>query len=180
MIFSVGPGYFYGGVRDKVRCALGRAGINYVNAKREGDGSTPCGRFPLRRVLYRADRIQRPMTGLPVQALTPADGWSDDPADPLYNRPVTLPHPYSHEALWRDDGLYDIIVVIGHNDDPVVLGHGSAVFIHVATPDYAPTEGCVALAAADLLELIENCRPGDSVSIVNVVLGDNDFGEEDL
>lgn len=166
-----GPGFLYGGPSFKVRCAVGRAGINHVDGKREGDGSTPCGRFALRRVLYRADRLQRPMTRLPVQALKPSDGWSDDPADPLYNRPVTRPHPYSHESLWRDDGLYDIIVVIGHNDDPVVPGRGSAVFIHVATPDYAPTEGCIALAVEDLLELLETCQPGDSVSVVNVMFG---------
>lgn len=175
MSFFVGPGYLYSGAGQKVRCAVGRAGINFEDSKREGDGTTPCGRFPLRRVLYRADRVQRPMTGLPVQALTPADGWSDDPADPLYNHPVTLPRAYSHEALWRDDGLYDVIVVIGHNDDPVIPGHGSAVFIHVAAPDYAPTEGCVALALADLLELLKTCRPGNSISIVSVAGEEKDL-----
>lgn len=157
-------GHLYGDTRV-LRCALGRAGIKRLDDKREGDGATPSGQFALRRVLYRADRVQRPMTGLPVQALKPDDGWSDDPDDPLYNRPVTLPHPYSHEALWREDGLYDIVVVIGHNDDPVIPGHGSAVFIHLAAPDYAPTEGCVALAIDDLLALLGECQPGDGVII---------------
>lgn len=147
------------------RSALGRAGVTPAALKREGDGATPSGTFALRRVLYRADRLGRPDTGLPVQALSPEDGWSDDPADPLYNRPVTRPHPFSHETLWREDGLYDVVVVIGHNDDPVEPGRGSAVFVHVATADYAPTAGCVALAMGDLLALLRDCRPGDRIAI---------------
>ncbi len=165
-------GYLYGGGR--VRCALGRAGVSAPGAKREGDGTTPSGTFLLRRVLYRADRLQRPMTGLPVQTLQPDDGWSDDPADPLYNRPVKRPHSFSHEALWREDGLYDAIIVIGHNDDPVEPGHGSAVFIHIATTDYAPTEGCVALATEDLLSLLETCEPGYGLTILGTTLGEPD------
>ena len=135
-----------------VRCALGPAGIR--RDKREGDGATPAGRFPLRRVLYRADRLARPVTGLPCFALDPADGWCDDPADPFYNRPVRLPYRASAEALWRADDIYDAIVVLGHNDDPVVPGRGSAVFLHIARPDYAPTAGCVAVARDDLLALL--------------------------
>ncbi len=135
-----------------VRCALGPAGIR--RDKLEGDGATPAGRFPLRRVLYRADRLIRPVTALPCSSLDPADGWCDDPADPSYNRPVRLPYRASAEALWRDDGVYDAIVVLGHNDDPVVPGRGSAVFLHIARPDYAPTAGCVAVARDDLLALL--------------------------
>ena len=129
--------------------------------KVEGDGATPVGRFPLRRVLYRPDRGPAPDTALPVAPIGPDDGWCDDPRDPAYNRPVTLPHKGRHERLWRDDGLYDIIVVLGHNDDPVVRGAGSAVFLHVAAPDYGPTEGCVAVTNGDLRALLAACGPGD-------------------
>lgn len=147
----------------RVRCAIGRTGIRAE--KREGDGATPAGAFVLRQVLYRPDRLPRPETGLPIRALAPADAWSDDPADPLYNRPVTRPHPYSHEALWRDDGLYDDVVVIGHNDDPVVRGLGSAVFLHIASPGYGSTAGCVALALPDLLALLRDCAPADRLVV---------------
>jgi L,D-peptidoglycan transpeptidase YkuD (ErfK/YbiS/YcfS/YnhG family) len=149
--------------KGRVRCALGRGGVRAD--KREGDGATPAGSFLLRRVLYRPDRLEAPLTGLLVRALGPEDGWSDDPNDPRYNRPVSRPHPYSHEALWRDDGLYDVVVVIGHNDAPVVPGCGSAVFIHVAAPDYAATAGCVALALPHLLALLRDCAPGDRIVI---------------
>ena len=131
----------------RAACALGRAGI--VADKREGDGGTPAGLLPLRRVLYRADRVERPPTALPLARLGRADGWCDDPADPAYNRLVGLPHRARCEALWRDDGLYDVVVVLGHNDDPVVSGRGSAIFMHVAGPGYGATEGCVALALGD-------------------------------
>ncbi len=139
----------------RYRCALGRGGVRAD--KREGDGATPVGTFPLRRVLYRADRLSRPTTALPVDRIREDDGWCDDPGDPSYNRQVRLPFPARAERLWRSDGVYDVVVVLGHNDAPPVPGRGSAVFLHVARPGYAPTEGCVALARADLLALLTVC-----------------------
>ncbi len=147
------------------RCALGPAGVTSAQAKREGDGASPAGAWPIRRVLYRADRRARPETDLPAQALDPADGWCDDPGDPRYNRPVRLPYPASAERLWRDDAVYDLIVVLGHNDEPVVPGAGSAIFLHLAQPGYPPTQGCVALAAPDLERLLRLARPGDALVI---------------
>lgn len=141
-----------------VACALGHGGVR--TDKREGDGATPVGSFPLRRVLYRPDRVGRPATALDCAPIGADDGWCDDPADRLYNRPVTLPYPARAERMWREDGVYDVVVVLGHNDDPPVPGLGSAVFMHVARPGYTPTEGCVALALPDLLRLLEACGPG--------------------
>ena len=139
----------------EVRCALGWAGVRLD--KREGDGATPIGCFPLRRLFYRPDRLSAPETGLPVAALTPDDGWCDDSKDTNYNRPVRLPYSGGHERMWRDDALYDVVVVLGHNDDPPQPDFGSAIFLHVARSGYAPTEGCVALALSDLLRLIVDC-----------------------
>ncbi|HEY0836451.1 MAG TPA: L,D-transpeptidase family protein, partial [Azospirillum sp.] len=133
---------------------------------REGDGATPVGVWALRRVLWRPDRLARPDTALPTRPIAPDDGWCDDPADPAYNRPVTRPYPAGHESLWRDDSVYDIIVVLGHNDDPVVPGLGSAVFLHVARPDWEPTAGCVALELADLLRLLKDCGPDTALRVV--------------
>lgn len=139
------------------RCALGRSGI--VIDKREGDGGTPVGCFALRRVFYRPDRTVAPTTALSVQPLSPQDGWCDDPDHADYNRYVRLPHPARHERMWRDDGLYDVVVVLGHNDVPPVAGQGSAIFLHVVRDDWQPTEGCVALPLADLLEILKGCDP---------------------
>ncbi len=152
----------YGGL--SFPCALGRTGRRA--AKREGDGATPIGRFAVRRAFYRADRLQRPHTRIPLTALRTNDGWCDDPKDRNYNRFVRHPYPASAERLWRADGLYDLVVVIGHNDRPRVRGCGSAVFIHVAGKNFAPTAGCIALRLPDLERLLARLRPG---TIVNVL-----------
>jgi len=144
-------------------CALGRGGV--AADKREGDGATPAGDFPLRRVLYRADKIKKPETALAVAAIDRDDGWCDEPGDPFYNRQVRLPYGGHCENLWRADDLYDVIVVPGHNDDPVVKGAGSAIFLHIAKPDLAATEGCVALRLADLLAALRHAKPGDRLRI---------------
>ena len=151
----------FGGRR--VACAFGRSGITH--AKIEGDGATPAGCFAIRRVMFRPDRIDPPDTAMPVAPIRQRDGWCDDPRDPAYNRPVSLPYPASTEALWRDDGAYDIVVVLGHNDDPPVPGSGSAIFVHVARANGAPTEGCVAMALPDLLAMLGACSPGDRLCI---------------
>jgi L,D-peptidoglycan transpeptidase YkuD (ErfK/YbiS/YcfS/YnhG family) len=132
------------------RCALGRGGVRDAREKREGDGATPAGLLPLRRVLWRADRVAKPRCAVPAEPIAPEDGWCDDPAHPDYNRRVRLPHPARCERLWREDAAYDILGVLGWNDAPVERGRGSAIFLHLARPDYAPTEGCVALAERDL------------------------------
>lgn len=134
------------------RAALGRGGVR--DQKEEGDGATPVGRLPLRRLLYRADRVPPPDCAVPIEPLAPDDGWCDDPRHADYNRMVRLPHDASCEELWRSDGVYDLIGILGWNDSPVVRGRGSAIFLHVARPDYAPTEGCVALALADLRRVL--------------------------
>jgi L,D-peptidoglycan transpeptidase YkuD (ErfK/YbiS/YcfS/YnhG family) len=149
----------------EAQAALGRGGLKPAADKREGDGASPIGAWPLRRVLFRPDKGPAPATALPAQPLAPADGWCDAPGDPLYNRPVTLPYRASAERLWREDDVYDLIVVLGHNDDPVVPDMGSAIFLHLARPGYPPTEGCVALARRDLEALLAVARPGDVLEI---------------
>jgi L,D-peptidoglycan transpeptidase YkuD (ErfK/YbiS/YcfS/YnhG family) len=146
-----------------MRCAIGRGGIS--TAKREGDGATPAGRFAMRFVLFRPDRETPPRTRLPSRALARDDGWCDGPGDRAYNRMIRLPYPASAEDLWRDDGRYDLIVPLGYNDVSVVPGAGSAIFLHLAAPDFAPTAGCVALLRADLLTVL---AAADSTSHVIV------------
>jgi L,D-peptidoglycan transpeptidase YkuD (ErfK/YbiS/YcfS/YnhG family) len=147
------------------RCALGRSGVVAESAKREGDGATPAGRFALRRVLWRADRVATPATPLPRATIEKHDGWCDDPSRPDYNCPVRLPHEGSAERLWRDDDLYDLMAVLGHNDAPPRPGMGSAIFLHVATSGFTPTEGCVAMAESDLRALLADAEATDAVTI---------------
>lgn len=132
--------------------ALGRGGVR--RDKQEGDGATPAGLLPVRRILYRADRGPAPACDFRREPIAATDGWCDDPTDRSYNRPVTLPFTSRHEALWRTDAMYDIIAVLGWNDEPVTRGRGSAIFLHVARPDLAPTDGCIALPVQDLRDLL--------------------------
>jgi L,D-peptidoglycan transpeptidase YkuD (ErfK/YbiS/YcfS/YnhG family) len=145
------------------RAAIGPSGIAIKGG--EGDGITPRGRFPVREIFYRADRIPAPRTTLPLRKIEQDDGWCDAPNDPNYNRLVKLPYPASAENMWREDHLYDLVAVLGYNDDPVVPRKGSAIFMHLAKPDYSPTQGCVALAYEDLLKAIEQLQSGDEVVI---------------
>jgi L,D-peptidoglycan transpeptidase YkuD (ErfK/YbiS/YcfS/YnhG family) len=134
------------------RCTIGRGGI--ATAKREGDLATPTGRFPLRGGYYRPDRITPPPTALPLAALTPQDGWCDDPAHPLYNQSVKLPFAAHHETLWREDHVYDLIIPLGYNDGPITPGLGSAIFLHLMRTDGVGTEGCIAVERETLLALL--------------------------
>jgi L,D-peptidoglycan transpeptidase YkuD (ErfK/YbiS/YcfS/YnhG family) len=106
-----------------------------------------------------------PKTALDVQPIAPDDGWCDAPGDPAYNRAVKLPYPASAEHLWLDSHVYDVIVILGHNDDPPVAGMGSAIFWHLAHADFRPTAGCVAVAKEAMLAALEAAVPGDALEI---------------
>lgn len=146
------------------RCALGKGGARID--KQEGDGATPVGCFPIRKVFYRLDNLGNPPeTIFPTQALAQDDGWSNDVNLPEYNQLVKIPYNGSHEKLWRNDHLYDIVVVLGYNDNPPITGKGSAIFMHIAREDYAPTAGCVALAREDLLEILKTADAATQVCV---------------
>ena len=149
----------------EARCALGRGGVAAPGRKREGDGATPTGIWPLRKLYYRPDRTTAPTSRLPTTALERSDGWCDAPGDSAYNKAVTLPYPASAEHLWLEDAVYDLIVPLGYNDAPAVAGLGSAIFLHVARPDYSPTAGCVALHKTDLLEFLTTASTGDALRV---------------
>jgi L,D-peptidoglycan transpeptidase YkuD (ErfK/YbiS/YcfS/YnhG family) len=134
------------------RCVIGAGGVR--EDKVEGDSATPVGEFPLRRIYFRNDRLVLPQVGLPARPISEHDGWCDDPLSPAYNRLVHIPNEWSHERMWRDDGLYDLVVVVGYNDDPPEGEWGSAIFLHIARADMSPTRGCIAFARDDLLALV--------------------------
>jgi L,D-peptidoglycan transpeptidase YkuD (ErfK/YbiS/YcfS/YnhG family) len=148
-----------------IPCAIGRDGACPAAEKREGDGMTPLGVWPIRAVLFRPGRAAPPARlKLPWRWIRSEDGWSDDPADPCYNRPVRHPRGFSAERLWREDRLYDLVVTLGHNDAPPVAGLGSAIFLH-CWKDARPTEGCVAVEKAELLALLPMLEPGTALRV---------------
>jgi L,D-peptidoglycan transpeptidase YkuD (ErfK/YbiS/YcfS/YnhG family) len=143
--------------------ALGRAGIR-AN-KVEGDGATPRGRFRLLRLWWRADRRPRPPTLLTARRITSDLAWCEDTTDRRYNQPFRRSANEPGDRLWRADRLYDFVIELDHNTRPRVAGRGSAVFIHIARPEGAPTAGCVALDARDLRRLLARLGPGTEVAI---------------
>jgi len=145
-------------------CSLGKNGVISAQDKVEGDGHTPTGLYPLRSAWYRSDRLDKPFTVLNMVALTTVDGWCDDANDINYNKHVTLPYQASHEDLYRDDDLYNIITVIGYNDDPIINGKGSAIFMHV-TDSYGPTAGCISLSVNDLQYVLANIDQDTNIVI---------------
>ena len=125
-----------------IPCAIGKGGI--VADKREGDGGTPLGTWQMERVYFRADRVVRPATSLPISSIGAQDGWCDDPTEAAYNKPIRLPASCSYERMRRGDTLYDIVVVLDHNRHPPEPGKGSAIFVHCWRVPRFPTAGCVA------------------------------------
>jgi L,D-peptidoglycan transpeptidase YkuD (ErfK/YbiS/YcfS/YnhG family) len=145
------------------RVALGRSGIRAL--KREGDGGTPKGTFRPVRLWWRADRLPRPSTRLPVRRIAPDDAWCENPVDRRYNRAFKRSANEPGDRLRREDGLYDLIIEIDHNTRPRVAGLGSAVFIHVARTAFGPTAGCVALRRNDLLRVLSRIGPKTRIKI---------------
>ena len=144
-------------------CAVGKEG--FTDNKHELDGKTPTGTFALRECWYRSDRLPHLATGLPMRVIQQDDGWCDDPVSLDYNKHVHLPYPTSAEHLWREEGVYDVVIPLGYNDDPVVPKKGSAIFLHIAKDGMLPTEGCVALSRADLLSILPQFKSGMHIEI---------------
>ena len=147
----------------KFRCALGKAGIK--KKKKEGDNITPEGRFKIIRVYYRRDKIKNISTLIKKKEIKKKIGWCDDPVSSFYNKEITLPSKFSHEKLYRKDNLYDLILVLNYNINPIIKNKGSAIFIHIAKKNYEPTAGCIALKKRDLVELLENIKKNTKIKI---------------
>ncbi len=147
------------------KCAVGKNGFVELNKKQEGDLKTPIGSFNLLYFFYRKDRIKKPKSKLQGKELTKLCAWCDDVNSPYYNMYCTLPCKYSHEVLTRQDERYDIIVVTNHNSNPVKKNKGSAIFFHIASKTYEPTQGCVAVSLSDMQEILKNIDENTKIVI---------------
>ncbi|HXW72364.1 MAG TPA: L,D-transpeptidase family protein [Methylocella sp.] len=146
-----------------IPCALGRAGVRH--RKREGDLATPAGNFQLLSGFFRTDKTCRRAWPIPMRPLRTSDGWCDDPSSATYNRRINLPNLARHEKLWREDGVYDFILVLNYNLRPRRKYRGSAIFLHCARPGFEPTEGCIALNRDDLRRLLPRLAKGAVISV---------------
>ena len=146
----------------KVKCAIGKKGIG--NKRKEGDLITPKGQFKIKYILYRNDRVKI-STKLKKKVIKKNMGWCDDPKSSQYNKLVRLPFAYKHEKLFRKENIYDIILVLNYNMNPIKKNKGSAIFIHVAKDNFKKTSGCVAIKKTNLIKLIKEINPNSKVKI---------------
>jgi L,D-peptidoglycan transpeptidase YkuD (ErfK/YbiS/YcfS/YnhG family) len=147
----------------KFRCSLGKGGIK--KKVKEGDNITPKGIFKITKVYYRADRIKKIKTSIKIIKIKRNMGWCDDSKSKYYNKQIKLPTNYTHEKLYRNDNLYDLIVVLNYNSNPVIKNKGSAIFIHIARSYYKKTKGCIALKKGDLIKLISQIKKNIRIKI---------------
>ena len=146
----------------KVKCAIGKKGIGYK--KKEGDFVTPRGEFKIKYILYRKDRVKF-TTKLKKKVIKKSMGWCDDPKSKYYNKLIKLPFIYKHEKLYKKENIYDIILVLNYNMNPVKKNKGSAIFIHVAKNNFKKTEGCVAIKKVKLIKIIKKINSNTKVKI---------------
>jgi L,D-peptidoglycan transpeptidase YkuD (ErfK/YbiS/YcfS/YnhG family) len=144
-------------------CVFGRDGV--TKDKVEGDWKTPIGTFPIKKIFYRKDKIPNLETQIESTPLSPDDAWCDDIEKEEYNTFIKLPFDGSYENLWRDDDMYDIIIILGYNDEPIIKGKGSAIFIHIAKENMEYTKGCLAIKKEDMLTLVKNISLNSEIEI---------------
>ena len=147
----------------KFRCALGKGGIK--QKEREGDFITPKGKFKLIKIYYRSDRIKKINSTLKKIKIKKNMGWCDDVSSNYYNKQIKINKKIGHEKLHRKDNVYDIIVVLNYNLNPIIKGKGSAIFLHVAKKNYNKTQGCIALKKNELLYLVSKIKKNTQIRI---------------
>ena len=147
----------------KFRCALGKAGVK--KKVMEGDNITPKGIFKIIKIYYRSDKIKKIKTLIKKIKIKKNMGWCDDPRSPFYNKLIKLPSKYSHEKLYRNDNLYDLIVVLSYNTNPIIKNKGSAIFMHITKSSYKKTAGCIALKKEDLVKIISLIKKNTKIKI---------------
>jgi hypothetical protein len=148
----------------KFKCALGKSGIG--KKKIEGDNITPKGTFKIIKIYYRKDKITKINSAFKLIEIKKNMGWCDDPKSKKYNQLIKLPSKYRHEKLFRNDRIYDLILVLDYNTNPVIKNKGSAIFIHIAKNNYCKTKGCIALKREDLIEIVSKIKR-DTKIIIN-------------
>ena len=139
----------------KVKCSIGKRGIGVK--KREGD---------IKEILYRADKIKNLKSKLQKKIINKKMGWCDDPRSNKYNKLIKLPFKFGYEKLYRTENIYDLILVLNFNMNPVKKNKGSAIFIHVAKRNYSATKGCIAVKKKDLRMLIKKINKNTKVKII--------------
>ena len=145
------------------RCSVGLNG--FTKNKIEGDKKTPIGKYSFGKLFVRTDKIKNLNTKFKYIPIRKDMAWSDDSNKSNYNNLIKTKNKHK-ESLYRDDNLYDLILVINYNMNPVLPNKGSAIFLHISSDDYKPTEGCIAIAVNDFIEILKTLKPDDKINIL--------------
>tara|TARA_B100001093_G_scaffold5843_1_gene5887 strand:- start:677 stop:1219 length:543 start_codon:yes stop_codon:yes gene_type:complete len=148
------------------RCQIGATGFKNATKKVEGDKSTPIGKWYIHSLYYRVDRVLIPKFKkkdvLKINQITKHCAWCDDRSSLYYNKYININNfsslNISYEMLWREDNVYDIVIITSYNTKPTIKNKGSAIFIHCSFSDERSTAGCIALKKKDLVFLLKNLR----------------------
>ena len=150
-------------LKYKIKCSIGKEGI--TKDKKEGDLKTPKGKFKLKFIFYRKDKIKILKTSFKKVAIKKSMGWCDDVKSKKYNKLISFPFKFSAEKLWRKDNIYDVVIILNYNLSPVKKNKGSAIFLHIAKKNYSPTTRCIAINKKDMLNLTANLKKNSAIII---------------
>lgn len=153
--------------------SLGRTGMVPGNGlviwdsgqlKREGDGKTPVGIFSADMAFGYATPAEAAFVKLPYLMVEARHFCVDDPGSRHYNRIVDADLIVekdwsSAEEMLRQDGLYRWGIFPGYNTRHVEAEAGSCIFLHLWRGPEHPTEGCTAMALADMENLLQWIDP---------------------
>lgn len=157
------PRYYLDVGSWRYRCSIGRLGM--TRQKREGDGRTPLGRFPILAWRFRPEGVIRARPVASWRLIRADDGWCDDLRSGSYNREIKLPSRLCHEHMWRDDKKYDVVGIMDYNIRQRKIGFGSAIFFHLCSDEFESTAGCVALSASDMRKILPRLAKGAALVI---------------
>lgn len=147
----------------KIKCTIGKRGIS--KNKREGDLCTPSGEFRFESLLYRKDRVKHFKTSIPKKNIKKNMGWCDDPHSMMYNRLIKFPFSFSAEKLFLKKSVYDLVLVMNYNRNPIIRNKGSAIFLHLTDKKFNPTKGCVAIQKNDFLKILPKIKKKTKIII---------------
>ena len=164
LLINLNKKYFLKVGNQVFPCQIGAGGLENAVKKTEGDKTTPIGKWRLKSVYYRSDKVLRPIIKnkmFKINKITENCGWCDDPKSHHYNKYINVEkNPYlkkiNFEKLWRDDQAYDLVIETSCNTSPIIKGKGSAIFVHCSFSDSRETAGCVSVMKKDLILLIKN------------------------
>jgi len=147
----------------KVKCAVGKRGIS--SKKVEGDNKTPRGTFKIQAIYYRKDRMKELKSLIKKKNIRKNMGWCDDSKSKKYNKLIKFPFSWGAEKLYLNSRIYDILLILNFNNKPVKRRKGSAIFIHIAKKNYAPTKGCIAVSKIDMRKIVSRIRRNSKITI---------------